>query len=415
MSESSSSFADEPSLLKQIDAALQGQSLLLRFENALEPLFGDHRHRRHLRSMQVAGLMMSLVMCSFLLVDYTLTPDVFSLAMRLRTGFIMGLLLLGLFTFKRLQSHATAELQALSISLLATGVNLYLVAQSDSPLRPLHLLSTAMVILYNNVILRPKFQGAALVTSLMFAGLAWTGIRLPDGASELRVLLPVLLASLATATCSLYFLYRLEIEERHNFLMSLRHGLLTTRLAKVNGELHQLARLDALTQVANRRQADEHLAQLWQRASHDQGWLAVLMIDIDHFKAYNDRYGHPAGDACLRAVAQALQLSLRRSGDLLARYGGEEFIAVIHGVPPEEALQTAARVVQAVRDLNRLHEKSPSQQVTISAGLHCARTGDTRASVQDWIEAADRALYEAKRSGRNQVCQTGWPHGEVAA
>lgn len=412
---SSTLSTDEPTLLTQVDEALLAPRRLLGFEPGIEQRFRDASRRERLKATQLAGVLMSAFMCLFLLADHAMTPDVFTLALWLRLGFLALVALLTAITFNVRVGRWVPEWQAMGISLSIVGLNLYLLSLSQSPLRQLQLLGSALVILYLNVLLRPRFKLAALATGLMLVAMSLTGLSLAEAMRDLQLLLPVLLAIVATASCSLYFLYQLEAEERHNYLMSLRHRLLRTRLAGINAELDQLARLDPLTLLANRRHADEHLTQLWQRTQHDHGHLAVLMIDIDHFKAYNDRHGHPAGDACLHAVAQALKHDLRRAGDLLARYGGEEFIAVLHNVPPDEALRTAERIAQAVRDLNVPHEDSPSQRVTISVGLCSGQVSGGRISVQDWVAAADQALYDAKRSGRDCVrCATA-RQGQAAA
>ena len=412
---SSTLSTDEPTLLTQVDEALLAPRRLLGFEPGIERRFRDVSRRERLKATQLAGVLMSAFMCLFLLADHAMTPDVFTVALWLRLGFLVVVTLLTAITFKVRVRRWVPEWQAVGISLSIVGLNLYLLSLSQSPLRQLQLLGSALVILYLNVLLRPRFKLAAMATGLMLLALILSGLSLTQALSDLQLMLPVLLAIVATASCSLYFLYQLEAEERHNYLMSLRHRLLRTRLAGINAELDQLARLDPLTLLANRRHADEHLGQLWQRAQHDHGHLAVLMIDIDHFKAYNDRYGHPAGDACLRAVAQALKHDLRRAGDLLARYGGEEFIAVLHDVPPDEALRTAERIAQAVRDLNATHEDSPSRRVTISVGLCNGQIGGGEVSVQDWVAAADQALYDAKRNGRDCVrCATAL-QGQAAA
>jgi diguanylate cyclase (GGDEF)-like protein len=416
MSPSLAPSLDEPRLLKQIDKGLRAPSIsvLLGFGAPLEQGFRADTRRARRRSMQVASVMMSILPLLLLLADYFLVHDVFTLAVGVRLGFVAMLVLLSMVSFQA-SDDRVAEWWAIGVGLFVVATNLLLLNLSHSHMAQLHLLGSAMVILYNNVILRPRFQLALAATTLMLVGPAGVGLALPASIRDMNQLLPVLVAISATASCSLYFLYQLEREERHNHLMGVRHLVLRTRLAKVNSELDQLARVDPLTLVANRRHADEHLAQLWQRRRQDEDHLAVMMIDIDHFKAYNDHHGHPAGDACLRAVAQALALDLRRAGDLLARYGGEEFIAVLHGVPPDEALKTAERITQSVRDLGLVNEGAPGRRVTISVGLCCRRIGDVDASAQAWVAAADQALYDAKRHGRDQVRQPPVVRGKAAA
>jgi PleD family two-component response regulator len=129
----------------------------------------------------------------------------------------------------------------------------------------------------------------------------------------------------------LYGCYTLERDERRNWLLLTRERVLLQELEQANAHLDSVSRSDMLTEVANRRHFDEHLQRVWDQARADGSEISLMMIDIDHFKAYNDRYGHPQGDACLKDVAATLKRRLRGPEDLIARYGGEEFIAVLGG------------------------------------------------------------------------------------
>jgi diguanylate cyclase (GGDEF)-like protein len=134
-----------------------------------------------------------------------------------------------------------------------------------------------------------------------------------------------------------------------------------------------------------------------------------MMIDVDHFKAYNDRYGHPVGDACLKAVATALKRRLREPGDLLARYGGEEFIAVLAGTSLQTARGAAERIRRGIEGLNLLHATSSTHAVvTVSIGVATLTPADEGATTTRLISAADEALYQAKQGGRNRVVALGW-------
>ena len=168
--------------------------------------------------------------------------------------------------------------------------------------------------------------------------------------------------------------------------------------------LQAIAWTDALTGVANRRFFDQALTGAWRRSLRATSSLSVLMIDIDHFKLLNDRYGHPAGDACLREVAHALRQALVRPGDVLARYGGEEFIALLQEADMAGALVVAERLRAAVQALAIENLGSPLGVVTVSVGSASASvvlTTDNLAT--SLVDAADKALYEAKCAGRNQV------------
>lgn len=167
--------------------------------------------------------------------------------------------------------------------------------------------------------------------------------------------------------------------------------------------LESLAQLDGLTNIPNRRRLEEVLAVEWRRASRSQTPISIVMLDIDHFKPFNDHYGHGVGDVCLKAVAQALQSMLSRPADVVARYGGEEFAAVLPGVGFAGASAVAENFRQAVYSLHLPHaHSSVLDQVTISAGFaSCTMpTGDSYAGL---LAAADKMLYLAKSEGRNQV------------
>lgn len=174
-------------------------------------------------------------------------------------------------------------------------------------------------------------------------------------------------------------------------------------LSQANAKLEQLTRIDGLTGVSNRRHFDEILEREAARAQRQARPLAVAMIDIDHFKLYNDSYGHQEGDDCLKQVAVALKNALRRPGDHVARYGGEEFVAVMPETDLAGATVVAEELRQAVEQLAIPHKSSPvAPVVTISVGVaSCLPTkGLPSARI---VEAADSALYRSKSAGRNRV------------
>jgi diguanylate cyclase (GGDEF)-like protein len=165
----------------------------------------------------------------------------------------------------------------------------------------------------------------------------------------------------------------------------------------------ELAQRDPLTGTRNRRVFDEHLELLWQQAIASQRALAILLIDIDHFKAYNDFYGHQAGDLALRQVAQTIQKSVHGPLDILTRYGGEEFAVILYDVDEQQAREVAERIRTVVGELNIEHRASgPYSRVTISIGVAALQPSADR-SPGGALQLADQALYAAKRQGRNCV------------
>lgn len=167
------------------------------------------------------------------------------------------------------------------------------------------------------------------------------------------------------------------------------------------------ARIDGLTQVANRRRFDEFLEQEWTRHERAHKPLSILILDVDHFKLYNDHYGHQAGDECLKAVATELNHGFR-DGDLVARYGGEEFAVIMRNTRGEAAARSAERVCAAIFSAAMPHAASPvCDRVTVSVGVASAipEPDDTLDS-RELLGKADRYLYLAKRRGRNRVCNS---------
>lgn len=178
---------------------------------------------------------------------------------------------------------------------------------------------------------------------------------------------------------------------------------LATTLQERTHELEKLASTDALTGLANRRTFEEVLAQRWRWLGREQEPLALLMCDIDHFKAYNDTLGHAAGDRCLQQVSEALLKAVQRPMDLVARHGGEEFAVILCEADTLGATAVARRIRRALHEIGIGHPSSPtSKRVTLSIGV--ASTVPTRTrDPHSLLETADGALYEAKQKGRDRV------------
>lgn len=177
------------------------------------------------------------------------------------------------------------------------------------------------------------------------------------------------------------------------------------QLAAVNARLSELVETDYLTGLPNRRRFDEMLLTHIALANREQRPLSLLMLDVDQFKAYNDHYGHHAGDDCLRRLAQVFRASLMRPGDTVCRYGGEEFSVVLPNTCADAARRIAERLRNHVIEAGLAHEYCETGHVTVSIGVATldAFNPDVRVASQ-LIEAADRALYRAKNTGRNRVC-----------
>jgi diguanylate cyclase (GGDEF)-like protein len=167
--------------------------------------------------------------------------------------------------------------------------------------------------------------------------------------------------------------------------------------------LREMVARDGLTGIQNRRMFDQHIQLAWQQAVRDGQRVAVLLIDIDCFKDYNDRYGHQAGDECLRAVAVALSLCARRPLDFVARYGGEEFAVVLYEASHEYVSEVLTRIQRSIAELNIAHEASTvASRLTVSIGAAFILPTESR-TYEGLVQLADEALYSAKEQGRNRV------------
>jgi len=216
---------------------------------------------------------------------------------------------------------------------------------------------------------------------------------------------------------------KIELLPRVNAALSLKHEIETRKareqelmeltrlfeqanrdLMKVNRTLESIASIDSLTGIANRRNFQEFFTKEWKRAVRHFTPMTIIMIDIDFFKAYNDAFGHPKGDQCLKKIATALKDSLKRPGDLVARYGGEEFIVLLSETDSSGALRVADQMRQAISNLNIEHpHSSVTPQVTVSMGI-ATTVPRIDSKPEDLTARADKALYRAKQSGRNRLC-----------
>ncbi|MDY6944484.1 MAG: diguanylate cyclase [Pseudomonadota bacterium] len=251
---------------------------------------------------------------------------------------------------------------------------------------------TEMLMLLPILLLGPFFFLGLSFRAGLFSGVI-TAASFVAHASYFELPVPVTLRAYAFLVVGLI---ACAIAARHLERLS-RTSFLEARL------ISQLAQHDPLTGSKNRRVFDEHLSRLWPQAHADGRTIALLLVDVDHFKAYNDRYGHQAGDQVLRQIAQSMQRHVNRPLDLLARYGGEEFVAVLYDVGGKQAMDIARRMRRCVEALAIEHKgSSTSPAVTISIGVAVVEPTPER-TARGALQLADQALYAAKVGGRNRI------------
>jgi diguanylate cyclase (GGDEF)-like protein len=248
------------------------------------------------------------------------------------------------------------------------------------------LASVVLINLYACRFLGFRFQVGAALASFLVVAHSVIGIWVGLPAHELLYMTAMLTAATVIGTVSSY-----------SWEKTLRTTFIEQRL------LNELAQRDGLTGLYNRRIFDDYILRVWRQARRDRVPVEIIFIDIDHFKVYNDLYGHQAGDDCLRKVAHRISRAAKRPFDFSARYGGEEFVLVLYGPPQDYARVLPEQLRQEILELAIQHEGSQvGPTITVSVGVAIADPSSGR-SLTGAIQAADEALYEAKQSGRNRV------------
>ncbi len=233
-------------------------------------------------------------------------------------------------------------------------------------------------------------SAAALVTGIVIeARIDWLSVTIYVGAG---------------IVICLYLAHTLERMERRAFLQSLLLSWEGQQLDVANRKLDQLSRRDPLTNLANRRDFDEILIEEWERARREEQPVSLLYMDIDHFKLYNDHYGHSAGDTCLIKISKVLAEALKRPGDMAARYGGEEFVLLLPNTDERGARRVAERLIKRVDSQRIVHLHSRTAgHVTISIGVATRIPSRDHGTSQTLLDIADAALYAAKNAGRHRL------------
>lgn len=391
-------------LLHSLRARVPG----LVFSEIQEKHFARVSYPARIRHFTVSGWITLLVYNGFLLVDWCVSPGAFDVGWKVRLMLFtpMAIVVLLIFSlFRRRLLHASPLLAETIVAMagVAAAASVAVVATSEalrgSSWSVFYHAGFVATIVYGNVVQRLRFRTACLMT-LLILGMHWVSLAMaeaPPGAP----IVPMLMFLPAVAAYTLVFNYRMELEERQRYQQKQRAKQLRAVLDGQRHKLEQASYQDPLTGVANRRGLDRFMAEHWKQAGPGQPF-ALLLLDIDHFKSYNDGYGHPAGDECLRQVARILGDAIPHSPALLARWGGEEFLVALPSTDADQALQLARQLCAAVRAATIRHAYSPDRQmVTVSIGVACSEGLSEGVSWSGLLAQADQALYRAKADGRN--------------
>jgi len=387
-------------LLETARHELGSQRWGLRFSAQLEARFETDTAALRRRHLVIAGAIALLVYDLFLFNDSLVRPEALAVAATLRLAIMTpyGLLVLWLI-HHGVQPRGREALMASTVTVAVTVSSCIFVA-STSPGAIFDPFAFSLIFLAANIVYPLRFTHA-LFTSLVNLLIAAAFI-IAYAPMPMEAKLFALALLMGTAVFTLLANYRLEASERRSYLLLLCETLRSEAALQINETLTIISNTDPLTKLANRRRFEEVYGSIWVDAARARRSIAVLMIDIDNFKRYNDCFGHPAGDRCLRIVAEAMREQLR-SGDFLARLGGEEFVALLDGCDAAEAGRVAERVRKAVEDLAIPHVGQDGQKVvTVSIGVSVVEP--SRGGTPDaLLLGSDEALYGAKRRGRNRV------------
>jgi len=358
----------------------------LRFARALEREFRDEFSIRHLPRLRAGFGMIFIIYVLFALVRLKIESGSFeqwAITLRVITIGSVALTLLASYVERmRFVLPVFAVLSYATFAIAATAIEVLLYrAKVHQHYEGLILVSFHLYV-FSGLLFRPALLAGGLIFLIYVVGSLIGGIHSKAGWGYQLFFIGV------TQVVGITALYSIERLERDSFL---RRGLFGT-----------LATQDGLTGLFNRMAFFQQLERNVRAAARERVCIGVVLLDVDHFKAYNDRYGHLDGDQCLRAIAGAVRNEFRRPMDLVARYGGEEFVGYWHDIQPQSLRAMADQVRAAVQTLRIAHRDAPSGRVTASVGA-VALVPSEGESLADLIQRADEALYEAKEKGRNRV------------
>ncbi|MFP3925544.1 putative bifunctional diguanylate cyclase/phosphodiesterase [Pseudomonas sp. W5-36] len=391
----------------QIDRELEKKPSAVRFSDQLELRYQSDIHATRRRHLILCLILGGFTFSSFSLWTAVINPKELVSAILQMVGTCVPSTLMGVLLLKKL-SERWREYASMLPSYTGFIVAYNVVVNGEQPAsgeQSLFMFCWPLMLMYVNTCMKSPFNVALVYNIFCLIITAWGVHTAPISLSAGGLIMTAIGSS---SFFSLLGNYWSNAEARRRYLYWLREETRASSLTDANSDLQRLSETDSLTGLANRRHIQPQLDAITTNHLNRQSEGAVLLIDIDHFKRYNDHYGHLLGDECLRVVATALG-SCFISPCTVARFGGEEFIAVLPDTSHDEARRIAHHVLQTIRELNIAHlgRTDGISIITVSIGLaHSASIELTDSS--SLLDQADKALYRAKRGGRNRLEDTGF-------
>jgi diguanylate cyclase (GGDEF)-like protein len=349
----------------------------------------------------ILGVIAIFIYNLFLITDKEMLPDVYLTAWKIRLGIVTPAMVICLFIMRLRSLARFIDFSVDFLIILTCGSIILILDLSHHPNVAHYHTGVILIVMFGNIVVRLRFWHAFSVSWLTFFLYVLTVTNITPMTPPVMINSSVVLFS--AIIISLIANYQMERDLRWNYLRNLLTEIETIRLEKAKDELERLSSFDVLTGLANRRHCDAFLDTEWQTGIRYRTQLSLLFLDVDDFKAYNDHYGHQAGDICLQKIATVIKECVRRPHDLCARYGGEEFIVLLPNTSMESTLQVAEKIRKSVELENIPHAYSRvSPHVTISIGV-VSMIPQAGLSHNLLVEMADKALYNAKKLGRNQI------------
>jgi diguanylate cyclase (GGDEF)-like protein len=384
-----------------IQKSMENGFPLLIFTRRLEQHFLSDTLDARKNRFFIMGVIAVLIYNLFLITDREMLPDIYLTAWKIRLGIVTPAMIIVLIVMRWRAFVQLLDFFIDFLVVLTSGSIILILELSHHPNVAHYHTGIILIVMFGNIVVRLRFWHAFCVSWLTFLLYVLTVSRITPMPPPVMINSSVVLFS--AIIISLIANYQMENDLRWNYLRNLLKEIETIGLEKAKAELERLSSSDVLTGLANRRHFDALLDTEWRMGIRKGTLLSVLFLDVDDFKAYNDNYGHHAGDVCLQKIAAVIRRSIHRPHDLCARYGGEEFIVLFPDISQEDTLQVAEKIRKSIELENLPHSYSrAASHVTISIGV-ATMTPQRGMSQNLLVEMADRALYKAKELGRNQV------------